>query len=110
MESKPKDNHGQVCNLSSENSWTHGQIHSFGLESRLKHDVDVAFGKSRYAREDLDAELVAMLLGNPVEIGSETENYAACLDHWDELPRNRPRCHFRHQINHQTQSMSSPGG
>jgi len=44
-------------------TWAHEQIHSTGHESRLKRDLGGAFGKPRYAREELVAELGAVLLG-----------------------------------------------
>ena len=91
MAGKPKVNRGKVCDSSSENTWTHEQIHSTGNESRLKRDLGGAFGKPRYAREELVAELGAVLLGDRLEIGSEMANHAAYLGHWIELLRESPR-------------------
>ena len=69
-------------------TWAHEQIHSTGHESRLKRDLGGAFGKARYAREELVAELGAVLLGDRLEIGSEIESHAAYLAHWVKLLRN----------------------
>jgi antirestriction protein ArdC len=77
-------------------TWAHEQIHSTGHESRLKRDLGGAFGKPRYAREELVAELGAVLLGDRLEIGSEIESHAAYLGHWSSCSRNRPRCCFRY--------------
>jgi len=63
--------------------WLAEQAHSIGHESRLKHDLGGAFWKPpRYAREELVAELGALLLGDRLEIGSEIKSHAAYLDHW----------------------------
>jgi antirestriction protein ArdC len=76
-------------------TWAHEQIHSTGHESRLKRDLGGAFGKARYAREELVAELGAVLLGDRLEIGSEIESHAAYLGHWVELLKESPRVLFQ---------------
>ena len=48
-------------------------------------------GGRAYAREELVAELGALLLGQRLEIGSAMENHAAYLGHWVELLRDSPR-------------------
>lgn len=63
-------------------TWAHEQVHSTGHSSRLKRDLSGAFGKPRYAREELIAELGAVLLGDRLEIGSELQSHAAYLEHW----------------------------
>jgi antirestriction protein ArdC len=76
-------------------TWAHEQIHSTGHESRLKRDLGGAFGKPRYAREELVAELGAVLLGDRLEIGSEIESHAAYLGHWIELLKESPKVLFQ---------------
>jgi antirestriction protein ArdC len=75
--------------------WAHEQIHSTGHESLLKRDLGGAFGKARYAREELVAELGAVLLGDRLEIGSEIESHAAYLGHWIELLKESPKVLFQ---------------
>jgi antirestriction protein ArdC len=48
-------------------------------------------GGRAYAREELVAELGAVLLGDRLEIGSAMANHAAYLGHWVELLRESPR-------------------
>ena len=76
-------------------TWAHEQIHSTGHESRLKRDLGGAFGKPCYAREELVAELGAVLLGDRLEIGSEIESHAAYLGHWIELLKESPKVLFQ---------------
>jgi antirestriction protein ArdC len=76
-------------------TWAHEAIHSTGHESRLKRDLGGAFGKARYAREELVAELGAVLLGDRLEIGSEIESHAAYLGHWIELLKESPKVLFQ---------------
>jgi len=76
-------------------TWAHEKIHFTGHESRLKRDLGGAFGKARYAREELVAELGAVLLGDRLEIGSEIESHAAYLGHWIELLKESPKVLFQ---------------
>ena len=48
-------------------------------------------GGKAYAREELVAELGAVLLGDRLEIGSAMANHAAYLGHWVELLKASPR-------------------
>ena len=54
-------------------------------------DLGGVFGKARYAREELVAELGAVLLGHRLEIGSAMANHAAYLGAWVELLRASPQ-------------------
>ena len=72
-------------------TWAHEAIHSSGHPRRLNRDLSGEFGSSAYAREDLVAELGAVLLGERLEIGSDTANHAAYLSHWCELLRHDAR-------------------
>lgn len=76
-------------------TWAHEAIHSTGHPSRLGRDLGGAFGSPVYAREELVAELGAVLLGERLEIGSDTANHAAYLAHWVALLRQSPRLLFR---------------
>lgn len=77
-------------------TWAHEAIHSTGHTSRLGRDLSGAMGAGdgrgrSYAREELVAELGAVLLGDRLEIGSDTANHAAYLSHWIALLRESPR-------------------
>jgi len=68
----------------------HECIHSTGHPSRLARDLSGSFGSDPYAREELVAELGAVLIGERLAIGSDTANHAAYLSHWVELLRSQP--------------------
>ena len=72
-------------------TWAHEAIHSTGHPSRLARDLSGTFGSAAYAREELVAELGAVLLGERLAIGSDTANHAAYLRHWCELLRQDSR-------------------
>lgn len=77
-------------------TWAHEAIHSTGHPSRLGRDLSGVMGAGEargrtYAREELVAELGAVLLGDRLEIGSDTQNHAAYLSHWIALLRETPR-------------------
>jgi antirestriction protein ArdC len=76
-------------------TWAHEAIHSTGHESRLKRDLSGRMGCPRYAREELVAELGAVLLGQRLEIGCEIESHAAYLGHWIELLKESPQVLFQ---------------
>lgn len=72
-------------------TWAHEAIHSTGHALRLHRDLDGSFGSAAYAREELVAELGAVLVGERLEIGSDTANHAAYLSHWCDLLSQEPR-------------------
>ena len=77
-------------------TWAHEAIHSSGHRSRLARDLSGGMGVEgdggrAYAREELVAELGAVLLGDRLEIGSAMANHAAYLGHWVALLRASPR-------------------
>ena len=76
-------------------TWAHEAVHSTGHESRLKRDLSGRFGSPRYAREELVAELGALLLGQRLEIGCELQNHAAYLEHWISLLKESPTVLFQ---------------
>ena len=76
-------------------TWAHEQVHSTGHASRLKRDLGGAFGNPRYAREELVAELGAVLLGDRLEIGSELKSHAAYLEHRIALLQAEPQVLFQ---------------
>ena len=85
-------------------TWAHEQIHSTGHESRLKRDLGGAFGKARYAREELVAELGAVLLGDRLEIGWRSAARSRAMPPiWatgSSCSRNHRRCCFRCSVRH----------
>lgn len=76
-------------------TWAHEAIHSTGHPSRLGRDLQAPFGSDAYAREELVAELGAVLLGERLAIGSDTANHAAYLEHWCALLKESPRLLLR---------------
>ena len=76
-------------------TWAHEAIHSTGHDSRLKRNLGGRFGSKSYAREELVAELGAVLLGDRLEIGSEIESHAAYLSHWIEILKEDPKILFQ---------------
>jgi antirestriction protein ArdC len=76
-------------------TWAHEAIHSTGHSSRLDRLTNARFGSQAYAREELIAELGAVLLCQRLEIGSQFENHAAYLAHWIEILKEGPRTLFK---------------
>ena len=72
-------------------TWAHEAVHSTGHTDRLARNLSGAFGSKLYAREELVAELGAVLLGDRLEIGSDTQNHAAYLSHWIQLLQEEPK-------------------
>ncbi|MEB3335293.1 MAG: zincin-like metallopeptidase domain-containing protein [Cyanobacteriota bacterium] len=71
-------------------TWAHEAIHSTGHPTRLSRHLSSAMGSEGYAREELVAELGAVLLGERLEIGSDVSNHAAYLSEWILLLRQSP--------------------
>jgi len=71
-------------------TWAHEALHSTGHPSRLGRDLSGSFGSDAYAREELVAELGAVLLGDRLEIGSPVQNHVAYLQHWITLLKSTP--------------------
>ncbi|MFM9073133.1 MAG: ArdC family protein [Cyanobium sp.] len=76
-------------------TWAHEALHSTGHPSRLGRDLNGALGSTTYAREELVAELGAVLLGDRLEIGSNVANHAAYLAEWIRLLRESPQLLYR---------------
>lgn len=76
-------------------TWAHEGIHSTGHPHRLARDLGGVCGSASYAREELVAELGAVLLGDRLEIGSDSANHAAYLSHWVQLLRESPHLLFQ---------------
>ncbi|MEB3167438.1 MAG: zincin-like metallopeptidase domain-containing protein [Synechococcaceae cyanobacterium] len=81
-------------------TWAHEAVHSTGHASRLNRDLSGCLGgeasaERTYAREELIAELGAMLIGDRLEIGSDTANHAAYLSHWIALLQESPRALYQ---------------
>lgn len=71
-------------------TWAHEAVHSTGHPTRLRRDLSGDHTTAAYAREELVAELGAVLLGDRLEIGSDTMNHAAYLGSWIALLRESP--------------------
>jgi antirestriction protein ArdC len=76
-------------------TWAHEALHSTGHPSRLGRDLTGTMGSTAYAREELVAELGAVLLGDRLEIGSNVSNHAAYLAEWIQLLRESPRLLYK---------------
>jgi antirestriction protein ArdC len=76
-------------------TWAHEALHSTGHPSRLGRDLSGAIGSQAYAREELLAELGAVLLGDRLEIGSDVSNHAAYLAEWIRLLRESPQLLYK---------------
>jgi antirestriction protein ArdC len=81
-------------------TWAHEAIHSTGHASRLNRVLTGRMGgnasaQRTYAREELIAELGAVLLCQRLEIGSQFENHAAYLAAWIEILQEGPRTLFQ---------------
>jgi antirestriction protein ArdC len=76
-------------------TWSHEQTHSTGHTSRLNRPMAGSFGSSAYAREELVAELGAVLICYRLQIGCQLENHAAYLKNWAQLLREHPRTLFK---------------
>jgi antirestriction protein ArdC len=76
-------------------TWAHEQIHSTGHKDRLSRCLNGTFGSKAYAREELVAELGAVLLCQRLEIGTQFENHAAYLANWIEVLQEGPRTLFQ---------------
>lgn len=76
-------------------TWAHEQVHSTGHSTRLDRGMGGTFGSKAYAREELVAELGAVLVCHRLQIGSNFENHAAYLAGWVELLKEQPRALFQ---------------
>lgn len=76
-------------------TWAHEAIHSTGHKDRLGRDMYNQFGTPGYAREELVAELGAVMLCDRLEIGSNMVNHAAYLSHWATLLKESPKVLYR---------------
>ena len=76
-------------------TWAHEQAHSTGHRARLARDLGGVYGSRSYAREELVAELAAVLICYRLQIGCQLENHAAYLKDWAQLLREQPRTLFK---------------
>jgi len=76
-------------------TWAHEQAHSTGHKDRLSRDMSGCRGSKAYAREELVAELAAVLICYRLQIGCQLENHAAYLKAWAELLKEEPRALFK---------------
>lgn len=76
-------------------TWAHEQAHSTGHSSRLDRPMAGTFGSKAYAREELVAELAAVLIAYRLQIGCQLENHAAYLREWAAMLKEEPRALFK---------------
>lgn len=76
-------------------TWAHEQAHSTGHSSRLDRPMGGAMGSQAYAREELVAELAAVLICYRLQIGCQLENHAAYLANWAQMLREEPKTLFK---------------
>lgn len=77
-------------------TWAHEQAHSTGHSSRLARPMGGAHGSQAYAREELVAELAAVLISYRLQIGCQLESHAAYLKEWAQVLRDGgPRVLFQ---------------
>jgi antirestriction protein ArdC len=89
----PRDRFHSAAALDA--TWAHEAIHSTGHADRLGRNFSGGMGAGgdggrAYAREELVAELGAVLLGDRLEIGSDATNHAAYLAGWIAMLRECP--------------------
>ena len=76
-------------------TWAHEQIHSTGHSTRLDRPQTGAMGSAAYAREELVAELGAVIVCQRPQIGSDFQSHAADLTYWAELLSETPSVLFQ---------------
>jgi antirestriction protein ArdC len=76
-------------------TWAHEQAHSTGHGSRLNRPMGGTQGSKAYAREELVAELAAVLICYRLQVGCRLENHAAYLREWAQMLREEPRSLFK---------------
>lgn len=76
-------------------TWAHECIHSTGHKNRLARDLYNEFGTPGYAREELVAELGAVMLCDRLEISSDFTNHAAYLEHWIKMLQESPKILYK---------------
>lgn len=74
----------------------HELAHSSGHKDRLNRDLTGSFGSTKYAREELVAEITAALVANNLKIQSELtlENHASYLKSWCQVLKDDDRAFF----------------
>lgn len=73
----------------------HEMVHSTGHKSRLDRDMGGKFGSVKYAKEELVAELGAVLLCNRLQISTNFESHAAYLKSWIAILKEEPKFLFQ---------------
>ena len=68
----------------------HELIHATGHESRLDRKKGNAFGSQDYAREELRAEIGAMMAGEQSRVGSRPQHGAAYVASWIQALKDDP--------------------
>jgi antirestriction protein ArdC/phage/plasmid primase-like uncharacterized protein len=69
--------------------------HWTGHETRLNRDLAHPFGSTKYAIEELRAEIFSMTLGDEIGIGHDPGQHAAYVASWIQVLKNDPTEIFR---------------
>ena len=73
-------------------SIVHEMAHSTGVEKRLGRDMEGHFGDTKYAKEELVAELTAAMVGNSMGFDKRIlDNNAKYVDGWMDTLKKEPR-------------------
>ena len=74
----------------------HECVHSTGHPDRMDRDtlkdgMEQGFGSPEYAREELRAEIAAMMTGERVGVGHDPQRGAAYVENWVKVLEEDPR-------------------
>jgi antirestriction protein ArdC len=73
----------------------HELSHWTGHEGRLARDLSGSFGSTKYAYEELIAELASAFVCNDLGINSQLENHASYIDSWIQLLTGDKKSFFK---------------
>jgi len=73
----------------------HELAHATGHKNRLDREMSTLFGTPTYAKEELRAEIAAMMIGSRIGIGHTPQNGAAYIEGWIKALEEDPREIYR---------------
>lgn len=76
-------------------TWAHEQAHSTGHSKRLDRVMTGTKGSKDYAREELVAELAAVLICYRLQVGYMLENHAYYLKAWAGILKEEPKVLYK---------------
>ena len=65
--------------------------HATGHPSRLNRDLTGKFGSESYAKEELNAEIASMMIGQRLGIGHDPSQHAAYVQSWVKVVKEDPK-------------------